>query len=72
MPSVAPAVGALRQWQAELKAGVRSPSDADALWLAAAWEASAAEALGLGDTYGANAARTKAAEILAAELEGCA
>ena len=71
-PTPAPAVGALRQWRREIEAGVRKSSDADALWLSACWEARAEDAIRLHDASGASRDRAKAAEILAAFVEGAA
>ena len=67
-----PAVGALGQWHREIKAGIRKPSDGDALWLAACWEARAEDSLRFGDIAGANSDRATAAEILAATIEAVA
>lgn len=59
-------VGALRLWHREIRAGVRSPCTDDALSRAAAWEASAEDAVRCGDMDRAGRACTRAVAILAA------
>lgn len=63
-PRLLPEIGAISQWHAELRAGIRTKFTIDALSRAAAYEAAARDAIAAGQVGAANDARRMAAKLI--------